>query len=71
MLWLWPPWDPEIHATRVRLRGKVMILIDETTVPESERPDLAKVNAELESIAAGRLRQIDPCEEPYSSSKIA
>jgi hypothetical protein len=48
-----------------------MILIDETTVPESERSDLAKVNAELESIAAGRLHQIDLREEPYSSSKIA
>ena len=48
-----------------------MILIDETTVPESERQDLANVNAELESVAAGRLQQIDPREEPYSSSKIA
>jgi hypothetical protein len=47
-----------------------MILIDETTVPESERPDLAKVNTELESIAAGRLRQIDLRDDPYNSSPI-
>jgi hypothetical protein len=48
-----------------------MILIDETTVPESERPDLAKVNAELESVAAGLLFQIDIREPPYSLSKLA
>ncbi|MBR0753540.1 hypothetical protein JQ604_15230 [Bradyrhizobium jicamae] len=48
-----------------------MILIYEKAVPEGERADLAKVNAQLESLAALRLAQIDLRDEPYCLSRIA
>jgi hypothetical protein len=48
-----------------------IILIDEQFVPEKERDDLAKVNNELEVLAARRLSIIDPSDEPYCKSKIA
>jgi hypothetical protein len=49
----------------------VMILIDETKIPEGERADLAVVNAELEAVATRRVDRIDLLEEPYRRSKIA
>jgi hypothetical protein len=47
-----------------------MTLIDENSVPEKERDDLAQINSELELVAALRVDIIDPLDDPYCKSKI-
>jgi hypothetical protein len=60
-----------VNLVAGRAMKVAMILINETLVPEDERADLAKVNAELEVVAAQRIDNLDASDDPYRQSRIA